>query len=303
MSNTIPNRIANRIDRLPVPESVLGEGPVWSQRDQCLYYVDIMKHRVQAYWPRTKEYKYWQFDQFTGSLAECKSGGLIITLKDRIVRFDPGRQASTGAPAVEEIAVLEQDRPGNRLNDGKTDPLGRFWVGSAQHDQEAKNGRLWCVTADGQARMFRDGIGVSNSISFDDKRRRMYFADSMLGLIEQTTWNDASEPTTWHPFFKPDKGVPDGSCTDADGHLWNAEWGGNRVVRYSPAGEIDRVIEMPVSRPSCCTFGGQDYQTLFVTSARYMMTPEEDQQDTQAGSLFSVDLDDVKGAPAALFAL
>jgi sugar lactone lactonase YvrE len=300
---TNPTSMSRSIQRLPVPESVLGEGPVWSQRDQCLYFVDIMKYRVQAYWPRTKEYKYWQFDQFTGSLAECKSGGLIITLKDRVVRFDPSRQGSSGTPVVEDIAVVEQDRPGNRLNDGKTDWLGRFWVGSAQHDQAAKNGRLWCITADGGARSFRDGIGVSNSISFDEKRRRMYFADSMLSLIEQTAWNDANEPTTWHPFFKTEKGVPDGSCTDADGYLWNAEWGGNRVVRYAPTGERDQIIEVPVTRPSCCTFGGPDLRTLFITSARYMMTPEEDRQDTQAGSLFSVDLDDVKGAPAALFAL
>ena len=291
------------IQRLPVPPSVLGEGPVWSDRDQCLYFVDIISCRVQAYWPRTQAYRYWQFDQFTGSLAECRSGGLIVTLRDRIVRFDPARAVSSQAPWLEEIAVLEADRPANRLNDGKTDALGRFWVGSMQHDEKARNGRLWCVTADGRARAFRDNIGVSNSISFDDQRNRMYFADSMAGLIEQTTWNDEKEPTAWQPFARAGAGAPDGSCTDASGFLWNAEWGGHRLVRYAPTGEVDRVIKMPVSRPSCCTFGGADHSTLFVTSAQYLLSAEEQRQDAQAGSLYCIDLEDVQGLPPNLFAL
>ena len=111
-------------------------------------------------------------------------------------------------------------------------------------------------------------------------------------------------PTTWQPLARTDKGVPDGSCTDSEGYLWNAEWGGRRVVRYAPTGEIERVIELPVSRPSCPTFGGPDLRTLFVTSARYLMSsPEEDRQDVWAGSLYAIELDDVQGVPANLFAL
>ncbi len=121
--------------------------------------------------------------------------------------------------------MLEADRPGNRLNDGKADADGRFWVGSMQHDEKARNGRLWCVGADGEARAVRDDIGVSNSISFDPARNRMYFADSMAKVIEHTTLDADGMPTTWHPLARTDKGGPDGSCVDAAGHLWNAEWG------------------------------------------------------------------------------
>jgi L-arabinonolactonase len=288
-----------RIESLPVPASVLGEGPVWSERDQCLYYVDIVARRVQAYWPGTKAHRSWQFDTFTGSLAECRSGGLIVTLGDRIVRFDPAR----GPDALEEIAVLERDRPDNRLNDGKVDPWGRFWVGSMRVAEDAKAGRLWCVSPHGEAHAVRDDIGVSNSIAFDRERGRIYFADSMSGAIEQNNFDGAGTLTQWKPFAKAGKGAPDGSCTDAEGYLWNAEWGGWRLCRYAPDGTLDRVIEMPVSRPSCCTFGGVDHRSLFVTSAQYNMSTEEKQRDPLAGSLFCVELPDVQGLPADLFAI
>jgi len=295
-----------RIEKLDVPPCVLGEGPVWSEREQRLYFVDIVSRRIHAYRPgpggasRGPSFESWQLERFTGSLAECRSGGLIATHQDRIVWLDPAR----GLASLEEVAVLESDRPANRLNDGKADGTGRFWVGSLQHDEQARNGRLWCVTADGKARAVRDGIGVSNSISFDPARERMYFADSMTKVIEWTTLDGAGFPTTWQPLARTDKGVPDGSCTDSEGYLWNAEWGGRRVVRYAPTGEIERVIELPVSRPSCPTFGGPDLRTLFVTSARYLMSsPEEDRQDVWAGSLYAIELDDVQGVPANLFAL
>jgi sugar lactone lactonase YvrE len=294
-----------RIEKLDVPPCALGEGPLWSEREQRLFFVDIVGHRIHAYRPsslaggRGSALETWQLDRFTGSLAECRSGGLIATQQDRIVRFDPAR----GVASLEVLAVMEDDRPANRLNDGKTDAAGRFWVGSMQHDEKAHAGRLWCVTGDGKARTVRDGIGVSNSISFDPARNRMYFADSMAKLIEQTTLDADGMPTVWTAFARTEKGGPDGSCTDSQGFLWNAEWGASRVVRYAPTGEIDRVIAMPVTRPSCPAFGGPNLRTLFVTSARYLMSPEEDRADVDAGCLYAIHLDDVEGVSANLFAL
>jgi sugar lactone lactonase YvrE len=296
-----------KIRKLDVPPCTLGEGPVWSERDQCLYYVDIVERSVRSYAPATGAHRQWQFERYTGSLAECRSGGLIMTLQDRIVRFDPARgegsieTSSIETSSCETLVVLEADRPANRLNDGKTDPWGRFWVGSMQHDEQARNGRLWCVTPDGKARAVRDGIGVSNSLAFDETR--MYFADSLSKTIEHTTFDADRAPTTWQVLARTTSGAPDGSCTDADGTLWNAEWGGHRLVRYAPTGQVERVVEMPVSRPSCCTFGGPDHRTLFVTSARYLMSPEEDRTDPDAGSLYAITFDDVQGLPATPFAL
>jgi L-arabinonolactonase len=131
----------------------------------------------------------------------------------------------------------------------------------------------------------------------------MYFGDSMAKTIEHATLGADGLPGAWQPLATTDKGAPDGSCTDAQGYLWNAQWGASRVVRYAPTGEIDRVLELPVTRPSCPVFGGPGLRTLFVTSARYLMSPEEDRTDADAGSLYAIELDDVQGVPASLFAL
>ncbi len=291
--------MAPSIQKLLVPVSVLGEGPLWSEREHCLYFVDIASRRVQAYWPEDGAYEFWQFKEYTGSLAECRSGGLIVALGDRVVRFDPRK----GPSALEDVAVLERDRPLNRLNDGKVDPFGRFWVGSMRTAEDAMAGRLWCVNASGKANQHRDGIGVSNSLAFDGERQRLYFADSMAGVIEQATLEAGDASPRFAPFARAGKGSPDGSCTDAEGFLWNAEWGGSRLVRYSPAGEVERVLEVPVSRPSCCAFGGTGYKTLYVTSARYNMTEAELAAEPQAGSLYAIELEDVRGLPPDLFAL
>jgi L-arabinonolactonase len=288
-----------QIQQLDVPPSLLAEGPVWSDRDGCLYFVDIPSYRLNQYWPSSKRHRSWAFDTYVGSLAECQSGGLILALGDRIVWFDPDK----GLASVRELVVLERDRSQNRLNDGKTDPWGRFWVGSMQIDEGAAQGRLWCVLPDGHARVVREGIVCSNSIAFDRARNRMYFADSATGQIEVSDFDASHELGAFRPFAKAGKGAPDGSCTDAQGYLWNAEWGGQRICRYAPDGRLERVLDVPVSRPSCCTFGGAQHRTLFITSAQIGMTEEEKRRDPNAGALFSIELDDVEGLPADLFAM
>jgi L-arabinonolactonase len=288
-----------RIERLEVPVSVLGEGPLWSERDQRLYWVDIVSNRLQAYTPSSKKYQSWSFESYVGSLAECKSGGLIVSVGDRVVRFDP----SQANGAVEELVVLERDRPQNRLNDGKVDAWGRYWVGSIRRDEAAADARLWCVLPSGEARCVRESITVSNSIAFDATRERMYFADSPTGLIEVASLGQDGQLSAFTPFARAGKGAPDGSCTDRDGYLWNCEWGGHRICRYAPDGSLDRVIDMPVGRPSCCTFGGPELRTLFVTSAHVGMSEAELAKDPHAGSLYRIELEDAQGLPADLFGL
>ncbi len=286
-----------RIEQLDVPVCTLGEGPLWSARDACLYYVDIASQRLHSYAPETKQHREWAFEAEVGTVAECKSGGLLVAVGDKLVRFDP-RSGS-----VDELVVLERDRPQNRLNDGKVDPWGRFWVGSIRRDEQAPDARLWCVLPSGEARCMREGITVSNGLAFDRERERIYFADSPTGLIERASLGPDGALSSFEPFARASKGSPDGSCTDAQGYLWNGEWGGHRICRYAPDGHLDRVLEMPTARPSCCTFGGADLRTLFVTSAHVGMSPEQRQLDPHAGCLFSVQIDDAQGLPAELFAI
>jgi sugar lactone lactonase YvrE len=146
-----------------------------------------------------------------------------------------------------------------------------------------------------------DGIVVSNSLAFDRVRRHVYFADSPTKSIRRGTFDGAHTLMGWETFARGTKGYPDGSCVDAEGYLWNAEWAGSRIVRYAPSGKVDRVLPVPVTRPSACTFGGKDNNVLYVTSARYNMTEEELEKDPDAGSLYAVELADVRGLPADRF--
>ncbi|HEX3696490.1 MAG TPA: SMP-30/gluconolactonase/LRE family protein [Polyangia bacterium] len=287
------------IQKLDVPAATLGEGAIWSERDSCFYFVDIVGHRVCRYRPDDGTYRHWQFSGFVGSLAECESGGLVVALVDRVVHFKP----ETGVAEARDLVMLERDRPRNRLNDGKPDPWGHFWVGSMQVDELAPSGRLWRVSAAGEARCVRDGITISNGIAFDGERGRIYFADSKTGVIECAELDQHHLPKSWRPFAKAEAGVPDGSAVDADGCLWNAEWDGRRLTRYTPDGQIDRVVEIPTRRPTCPAFGGADLCSLFVTSANHNLTAAERLSDPHAGAAFLLGLDDVQGLPPNLFAL
>jgi L-arabinonolactonase len=131
----------------------------------------------------------------------------------------------------------------------------------------------------------------------------MYFADSHAQLIERASLDALHQPRGWQPFARLPKANPDGSCIDSAGHLWNAEWGGSRVVRYAPDGRIERVVELPVPRVSCCTFGGRDFSTLFITTARLGMNEEELARFPESGALYWVELPDVHGVPADPFDL
>lgn len=287
------------IQKLDVPAATLGEGPIWSDRDSCFYYVDILAHRVCRYRPGDGSHRQWQFGGFVGSMAECASGGLVVALVDRIVHFKPEADVS----AARELVALERDRPLNRLNDGKPDPWGHFWVGSMQVDEGAPSGRLWRVSADGEARCVRDGIGVSNSLSFDRERGRIYFADSKAGVIECADLDQNHLPKSWRPFAKAQAGAPDGSTLDAAGCLWNAEWDGSRLTRYTPDGKIERVVAIPTARPTCPAFGGSDRRSLFVTSANHGISAAQLTQDPHAGAAFLLKIDDIQGLPPDLFAL
>jgi len=157
---------------------------------------------------------------------------------------------------------------GLRFNDGRCDRAGRFWVGTLQDPDHPPRGVLYCIEADGRARAMKSAIRVPNSIAWSPDGRTMYFADSPRHKIWAYDYDAETGGTSNERIFAtPHPGFPDGSCVDADGCLWNAEWGASRVVRYTPAGRIDRVIAVPAKNPTCCAFGATRLDTLYITSA------------------------------------
>jgi sugar lactone lactonase YvrE len=185
--------------------------------------------------------------------------------------------------------------PEVRLNDGRADPRGSFWVGSMYNNVLAdgstreivgKHGILYRIDPDSRTTVHRREIGCSNTLGWSPDRSRFYFADSLANTMwaydyDQATGAIANEVDFFTGFKR---GLPDGSTVDADGYLWNCRYDGGCIVRVAPNGKIDRVIEMPVSKITTCTFGGADLKTLFVTTASAAAPSGE----RLAGGLFAI---------------
>ena len=186
-----------------------------------------------------------------GSIAFRERGGLLAATKSGIHFFDPvaGTLAAAARP--------ENHLPDNRFNDGRCDRAGRFWAGTMSDVRREPCGSLYRLDANLECTRLRNSIIIPNGLAWSPDGRSMYFADTNRSTIWAWDYDPASGAASGERVFADTgAGRPDGSCVDADGCLWNAEYGGWRLVRYSPAGKVDRVVELPVANPTCCCFGG-----------------------------------------------
>jgi sugar lactone lactonase YvrE len=281
---------SSAVDIVIDAKNALGEGPLWSVRRQGIYWVDILGRRVQFH-SMQQGYMEWPMPKMPSAIAECADGKLIIALQDEVVKFD----TETGKSV--RITELDTDLPRNRSNDGKCDRFGNFWIGTMQHEPEQRCGRLWRIDPAGNKTQVLDGIGITNSPVWDTARKRFYLADSMLGEIYSFALTDDGMPHA-KKVFASNGGAdwsPDGSTIDTEGCLWNAQWDASRIVRYSPDGDILHVIELPVKRPTSCTFGGPELSTLFITTAR-----SDGPDDALGGALLKIETP-YRGVAADIF--
>jgi sugar lactone lactonase YvrE len=198
---------------------------------------------------------------------------------------------------------LEPPRTGNRLNDGRCDPAGRFWVGSMfeRTAVERFTGLLHRLDASGTSSIVRSGLGVSNGLAFSPDGTVMYHADTFRKTVWMFDYDPSSGKRSNERVFTDYLGLPgrpDGACVDADGCYWTACVGGGAVARISPNGDVDRVVELPVAYPTMPAFGGPGLSTLFITSLRRnARTPGDSEHD---GHLFALDVG-VSGIPEPRF--
>ncbi len=264
-------------------EAILGEGPVWDAARQRLWWLDIKGRRLHWLDPAHDGQGSVGLDRQIGSVAPRAGGpGLLAAAEDGIGVLDP----ETGA--FERRVAEEPDRAGNRANDGNVDVAGRYWFGTMADDEVTVSGAIYRLDPDWTCTRVLDDIGISNTLVCSPAGDRLYVADSptrkidVLAIDRDTGWVGARVP-----FVTVDQGFPDGSAVDAEGFLWNAQWGAARIVRYAPDGRVDRIVPMPVDNASSCAFGGEDLDTLYVTTARHNLTPADLAHQPLAGSLLA----------------
>jgi len=274
----------------------LGECPLWDEREAMLWWVDSRWPAVKRLDPATGAVMMLVLPEVVGSIAFRERGGLIAAAKSGIHFLDAASGAL--APAANPEAQL----PDNRFNDGRCDRAGRFWAGTMSDVKRDPVGSLYRFDADLRCTKLRNAIVIPNSLAFSPDNRTLYFADTNRHTIWAWDYDLASgAATNERVFADTGSGRPDGSCVDAEGCLWNAEYGAWRLVRYTPQGKVDSVIQMPVANPTCCCFGGEALDTLYVTTATQRLAPEDLAKQPLAGSLLAL-RPGARGLPEARFA-
>jgi L-arabinonolactonase len=281
--------------------AMLGESPVWSEREGRLYWIDIDGRLVHRSDPVSGLEETRTAPGRPGSLAlTADEGRILVAIEERIAFLD------WADDRWEDWVALEPAGSGNRLNDGRTDPAGRFWVGSMFDPTSAEKatGMLHRVEVDGSSTVTRDGIGVSNGLAFSPDGRTMYWADTKRDTVWAYDYDvDAGEATGERVFldFSDLPGRPDGACTDADGCYWIACVYGSAVLRVTPDGVLDGRVNLPVPKPTMPTFGGPDLSTLYITTIGGGGSHAVDPAYPEAGGVFAVETG-VRGFPQPAFA-
>ena len=268
---------------------VCGESPLWHAAEQTVYWTDINRFLIHRFDTSDQSVKTWHFDEPVTTLVLTKRNDtLAVALGSRLIFWQPRSD-------VRRDHGFRLDAwPAVRLNDGRADPRGSLWLGSMRNNVRAdgssveaggKDGVLYRIDPDGSVSEWKRGIGISNTLAWSPDRTRFYFADTLANEIYAFDYDQRSGVISQQRNFLTgfSRGLPDGSNVDSKGYLWNCRYEGGCIVRVAPSGEIDQIIEMPATNITSCTFGGEDYKTLYVTTAAAHAPVD----DWSPGGLFS----------------
>jgi sugar lactone lactonase YvrE len=268
-----------------------GEAAIWSTEERAVYWTDVTRFLLHRYDADSGSVRSWFFDEPVVALSlTTRADTLLVGLGSRLVLWNPATDARR------DHGFVLAGSPRVRLNDGRTDPLGNFWVGSMKNNVEPDGelgdvgpgeGVLFRIAPDGATTEEVRGLGISNTLCWSPDRRHFYFGDTLANEIRVYDYDAADGRIAGgRTFFAgAPRGLPDGSAIDAEGCVWNCRFGGGCILRVAPSGEVIATVEMPVPNITTCAFGGPDLKTLFITTAGRPSEPG----DRLAGGLFALD--------------
>jgi len=270
------------------PGCRLGEGPLWDEDAQALWWVDILAGELHRYTMETKTHDVFDVGQHVGTVGLRASGGLVLALANGFATFDPESGELT------PITDPEANKPNNRFNDGKPAPDGSFFAGTMAYDVAEGAASLYRLAADGSVeRVFTD-VTISNGLAWNAAEDTMYYIDTVPHRVwafdyDRQTGAISNERIAIQ--VPDDLGSPDGMTIDTGDKLWIAHYDGYAVRRWDPqTGDVLDEIAIPTPQVTCPTFGGPDYRTLFITTGAQGMSPEDREADPMAGALFRAEL-------------
>ena len=281
----------NKVELLDECNNSLGEGITYSSTDNFLYWLDIGNiSNLYKLDLSSKKKEIFELPEIVTASSIRSSDELILATNNGIKLFN------TSNKKFESVLNIENQQSLTRSNDGASDYLGRFWFGTMQNnfDKNGKGmpikeniGKLYKVDINKKISVVEEGLGIPNTFVWSPDNKIFYFTDTLNGTILSYNFElETGELSDKNNFATFNRGHPDGSTIDTDGCVWNCRWGGSCVVRFTPSGKVDQIIEMPVENITNCIFGGKDMKTLFITTA----SNEGKNRNDLDGSLFSINL-------------
>lgn len=288
--------MSNELKLVIDAKAALGEGPCWDDTNNVLYWVDIMGKNLHKYDPATDTNETYHIGQLIGAAVPSKSGGLVLALENGFYKFYPDSEE------LKPITDPESHLPNNRFNDGKCDKAGRFWAGTMPMSGGGKVGALYCLDTDYEVKTVLKDVSLSNGIAWTPDHRTMYYIDTPTREVAAFDYDVETGSLSNKRVvitFTEDRGNPDGMTIDEEGMLWIAEWGGYQVGRWDPnTGKLLEALPIPAAQVTSCAFGGENLDTLYITTAAIGQENKPDQPF--AGGLFSIKMN-VKGTKTYAF--
>ncbi|XP_073318808.1 regucalcin [Pagrus major] len=293
-----------KVDSVLKVGALVGEGPVWEESDQTLLFVDIVGQKIHRWSSTTNQIQSVETADTVGFAVPRRSGGYVAGVGRSVVAVDWSTQT------MSSLAEVDEDKPNNRLNDGKVDPFGRLLAGTMGKEvrpaeNQRQQGSLFSVTSDLTVTKHLDQVDISNGLDWSLDQRTFYYIDSLSLTVDAF---DYDSNTGWignrRVVYRMEEGegLPDGMTLDIEGRLWVACYNGGRVINIDPATGVRlQTVPLPVMKTTSCCFGGPDYSDLYVTSASLGLDQSERRLQPLAGDIFRVTGLGVKGRPSNSF--